>query len=291
MTQTINIPARLMKSFRKDKALWETFVFAVCVKMVSKGDSKIPADIKSVRKLMGCSYYKAERMIEAARRHPDLFFFYENGKYLVARSFTKGRLERRVYATKGNTFTAYCAACVRFVYNDAEKVSHIAVSRRLRDTLITNAIKATQTADGSDPIVNSSRPSASRPLTLHSLSRASGYHHTTVSRHLCKMEKEGKVAVRKGSLVPTVHLESGEVLTDSAALLNCKRWYDWNGVRFVREPNAYSLVSPQRNDYAVNIIFNHKNRHRHNVSDSPRRKRGESYGDFVNRTVLAHLWL
>lgn len=280
-----------MKRARRDKSLWEILAFAVCVKMSSKGDSRIPADSGAVRKLMGCSYYKAKRMIDAARRNPEFFYFYENGEYLVARSFTRGRLERHVYTTKKNTFTAYRATCVRFTYDDTEKVSHIAVSRRLRDTLITNAIKATQTADGSTPIDNSSRPSVSRPLTMRSLSGASGYHRTTVSRHLRKMEETGRIEIRKGETVPVLHLESGEVLTENLSLLSRRMWYDWNNIRFVQEPSSYTLVNPQKSDYAVSIIFNHKGRHRNNASAKPGQKEGENHADFLNRTSLAYLWL
>lgn len=290
MKRTLNIPMNIMKRFREDKTLWELFAFAVCIKMTS-GDSKISTDIKSVRKLMGCSYYKASRMIDGAKQCSELFYIYENGRYIVARSFTHDRLEKRVHRTKNNEYTAYCANCIRFEYDDSESVRHIKVSRELRDRLITDAIMATQQTDGSNPIKHSIRPSDSRPITLQALAKVSGYHYTTVLRHIRKMEVASKVKTVKGELVTTLHLDTGEILTDNDSLLNRKTWYDWHGFRFVREPNRYAVVRANRDDYAVNIIFNHKNRHRKNVSIKPKRLKGENYGDFVNRTVLGYLWL
>ncbi len=286
--QTINIPMNIMKRYRSDKSLWELFVFAVCIKMTS-GDSRISADIKAVRRLMGCSYYKAVRMVEEAKRCPDLFYVYQNGKHIVARSFTHGRLEKRIHRTRKKEYTAYCASCIRFRY-DPGSVRHIKVSRELRDTLITDAIMATHQTDGSNPIKHSFRPSDSRPITLQTLASVSGYHYTTVLKHIQKMEESRKVATVKGERVSVLHLETGEVLTDNEALLNRKVWYDWHGLRFVREPNRYTIVNPDRSDHAVNIIFNHRNRHRRNVSANPRQKQGESHGDYLNRTVLAYLW-
>ena len=156
--------------------------------------------------------------------------------------------------------------------------------------LITDAIMATRQTDGSNPITRSFRPSDSRPITLQSLACVSGYHYTTVLKHIPKMASDRKVVTVKGESVSVLHLETGEVLTDNESLLNRKVWYDWRGFRFVREPNRYAVVNPERGDHAVNIIFNHAGRHRHNVSASPRQKRGENRGDFLNRTVLAYLW-
>lgn len=291
MKHTVNIPIKIMKRYCGDKSSWELFTFAVCVKMASGGDSRISTEVKDVRKLMGCSYYKAGRMIDAAKRCPELFHVYENGRYIVARTFTHGKLEKRIHHTRKNEYTAYCASCFRYDYDNSEPMRHIKVSRALRDRLITDAIMATQQTDGSNPIRHSIRPSDSRPITLQTLAKASGYHYTTVLKHIRNMEKSKKVETVKGDLVTTLHLDTGEVLTDNNSLLNRRTWYDWHGFRFVRQPNRYAVVRADRSDYAVNIIFNHKIRHRKNVSAIPKQLNGESHGDFVNRTVLGHLWL
>lgn len=291
MKQTLNIPHKLMKRCRKDKSLWELFIFAVCIKINGKGDSKISTEVKDVRKLMGCSYYKAVRMIEGAKQCPELFFVYENGKYIVARSFTHNKLEKRVFHTKKREYAAYCAKCFRFEYDDSKPVRHIEMSRKLRDGLITDAIMATQSADGSNPINSSTRPTNSRPITLQALAKVSGYHYTTVLKHLKKMESCGKVESKKGELVTVLHLETGEVLTDDESCLRRKIWYDWHGYRFVRQPNRYAVVKANKDDRAVNIIFNHRRRHKKNVSAKPKQRENESRIDFVNRTILGHLWL
>lgn len=288
-TKTINIPIDLMKRYRKDKSKWELFTFAVCIKMVSE-DSKISTDIKDIRKILGCSYYKACRMVERAKDFPELFHFYENGKYVIAKSFTHGKLDKRTYRANHKEYTAYRKSCIRYQYDDSEAVSHITVSRALRDSLITNAIKATQQTDGSNPIRTSSRPSDSRPLSLQSMAKASGYHRSTVALHLRKMKANNKVESVNGEHVAILHLESGEVLTDDESFLRRKAYYDYNGIRYIRQPNRYALVNPQKGDYAINIIFNHKNRLRLNISANPKRRDNEDAADFINRTTLAYLW-
>lgn len=289
MNKTINIPIDLMKRYRKDKAKWELFTFAVCIKMTSS-DSKISTDIKDIRKLLGCSYYKACRMLERAKANPELFHFYENSKYVIATSFTHGKLDKRKHKINNKEYTAYRKTCIRYQYDDSEKVSHIAVSRALRDSLITNAIKVAQQTDGSRTITSSPRPSDSRPLSLVSMAKASGYHRSTVAIHLRKMMANKKVDCVKGDHIAVVHLESGEVLTDDDSFLRRRVYYDYAGIRYVRQPNRYTLVNPCKGDYAINIIFNHKNRHKKNVSALPKRRDNESPADFINRTTLAYLW-
>lgn len=289
-TRTINIPIDLMKRYRKDKSEWELFVFAVCIKIVSKGDSKISTDIQAIRNTLGCSYYKACRMLEGAKKNTELFQFYENGRCVIAKSFTRGKLDKRTHRTNHKEYIAYCKSCIRYQYDDSEQCSHIAVSRALRDCLITNAIKAAQQADGSTPIETSSRPSDSRPLTLRSMAKASGYHRCTVALHLKKMESKKKISSAKGKDVAVLHLETGEVLTDDENLLKRKVWYDWHGIRYVREPNRYALTNPTRGDYAVNIIFNHQKRHKANSSTKPYQRADETRADFINRSVIAYLW-
>lgn len=286
---TLNIPIELMKRYRKDKSKWELFTFAVCIKMVSE-DSKISTDIKDIRKLLGCNYYKACRMLERAKNHPELFHFYENGKYVIAKSFTHGSLDKKTYRKNNKEYTAFRKSCIRYQYDRTAPVSHIVVSRALRDSLITNAIKVAQNADGSNTIASSPRLSNSRPLSLVSMAKASGYHKSTVAIHLRKMMANKKVDSCKGEHVAIIHLESGEVLTDDDSFLRRNSFYDFNGIRFVRQPNRYALINPTKGDYAVSIIFNHKNRHQRNISTQPKRRDNETSADFINRIKLAYLW-
>ena len=72
MHRTLNIPLKLMKRYRKDKQMWELFIFAVCIKCI-KGSSGIYPDVMSVRRMMKCSHNKAKRMIERAKHCKELF--------------------------------------------------------------------------------------------------------------------------------------------------------------------------------------------------------------------------
>lgn len=266
MTQILNIPYDLMKRFRRDKSLWELFVFAVCIKCLF-GSSGFHPDIAGVRKMMGCSYNKAVRMLERAKSCNSLFYYNEKKNFLVARTFTHGKLEKRTYCRRNRCFTAYSAYCLKFSYEPSETISHIAVSRMLRDKFITYAINARQRKNDFLLVAQkkiSTRSERAKALGVKKLARIMGVHHSTVSRHISKMESQGIVSVSRPKPVAVADLRSGTLMTDNPELL-CRRPFPRRGFLVVREANEYRLTK-ECHDVFTNVIFNHGKRHGRNCS-------------------------
>lgn len=266
MKQTLNIPLSMLKRYRGDKRLWELFVFAVCLKCVS-GSSGIHPDVMLVRKLMRCSHYKAERMIKRAKHCSELFYYNEKKNFLVARSFTRGKLEKATYYSRNKEYVAYRATCFKFRYEHTESISHIDTSRMLRDKLITSAIYAKSRKNDLPIVVKksfSTRSERAEALSTMKLAHIAGMHHSTVSRHLRKMEKTNLVKVTRHPFIKVADFYSGELLTDNKALLERKPFLR-QGYLVVRDANDYKLTSACADKF-VNVIFNHEKRRQRNYS-------------------------
>ena len=283
--KTLNIPHKLMKCFRRDKSGWELLIFALCIKM-HEGSSAIHPEVSEIRKLLNCSYYKAVRLIEGAKRCPYLFRYYPEANLLIARSFTRGRLEKSEYACGRKSFTAYHADCFKFRYDSGERISHIGISRQLRDALIKHAIMARQLRNDFNTVVPterkpSTRSNRSTALLTVKLGRISGYHHSTVSRHIRRMEEREEVRIYRPGYIPVSDLRTGELLTDDESLLS-RRAFPHRGLLVVRDANEYVIDAKSAPVYC-HVIFNHARRHRRNVDNSARRPFNEQWMDFINR--------
>lgn len=286
MTKTLNIPIKLMKRYRKDRADWELFIFAVCLKCLDSS-SAIHPTVPLVRKLMGCSYYKAERMIERAKSCDELFRYYPEANLLIARSFTKGKLKKTTTYLSKTIFVSYSAFCYKFRFEEAETVSHIAVSRKLQDALLIHAIKARQlknalhcNVDGKAKIQDSR---SNRPTALHSrkLGRIAGCHQSTATRHLRKMEDNGELTVLRHDFIPVIDHRRNVAVTDDKELLR-RRPFPRQGFLVVKDCNEY-IMAPTNTDVFVNVIFNHKGRRRNQKPKTKNVPFHRRWMDFINR--------
>lgn len=265
MQQTLNIPLKLMKRYRRDKSLWELFAFAVCLKCL-KGSSAIHPTVPLVRKLMGCSYYKSQRIIERAKQCGELFRYYPKTNLLIARSLTRGKLKKSTAYLSKKVIVSYSAFCYKFRYEKTDTISHIAVSRSLRDALLVHAIKARQlkndlhcNVEGKTTIPNSR---SNRSTALHSkkLGRIAGCHRSTAIRRLNKMEAESKLTVFRHDFVPVIDHRHDIPLTDDPRLLR-RRPFPRHGFLVVKDCNEYFIDASDTHVF-VNVIFNHSRRRR-----------------------------
>lgn len=258
--ETLNIPLKLMRRFRKDKQLWELFIFAVCIKCV-KGSSGIHPDVMSVRRMMRCSHNKAKRMIERAESCPELFYYNKKKNYLVARSFTHGKLEKKHYRWRNSEFVAYSAYCYKFRYEPSETISHNGMSLFLRDRLILYSVNAKERKNDFLIVArNSTRSERSKALSVKRLSHIAGIHHTTVSRHIRKLEASDTLSVTRHDYVKVADFVSGQPLTNDPSLLKRKPFLR-QGYLVVKDANEYRFGSACA-DVFTNVIFNHAKRHR-----------------------------
>lgn len=286
----LNIPLDILNKYKDDRRDWELLCFAICIKMYSES-SRIPNDVVTVRRLLNCGHYKAQRMLANAKKCPDLFFVYENEKFIVARSFTfHGKLQRKEVMCNKKQYTAYQTKCIRYGYKKGEQIKHDFIQRDLRDRLIKNAIIARggRVCSTTIKVNKTTKQNTPQPIGQDQLREASGYGCVvTVQNHLKKMVKTGEVVVEAAKATPIQDLRTGEVLTDDKSLLE-RNTFEWKGKKYACVPNKYAVVNPQKEDYACNIIFNHKQRRqKHHASLVNIRRKNESRADFYNRTVLA----
>ena len=286
--QTLNIPLKLMKCCRKNKTLWELFTFAVCIKML-RGSSAIYPSVTSVRKIMGCSYYKATRLIEGAKRCTMLFRYYPEANLLIARSFTHGKLKKEVRTVLHTVRTSYSAFCLKFRYKSSDCVSHIEVSRSLRDKLLVHAVKAVELKNDLQTVGSkkhaSTRSNHSTPLHSERLGKISGYHRCTAMRHLHKLEQQKEIVITSKPYIPVADFRTGHLLTTDPALLKRKAFLR-SGMWVVRDVNDYATNAANQ-DRFVNVIFNHARRHvRNNFASA---KKGETVTDRLTR-FFNHEW-
>lgn len=278
-----------MKRYRKDKSMWELFVFAVCLKMM-EGSSAIHPTVPVIRKLLKCSYYKAERLIERAKECKELFSYYPEANLLIARSFTHGKLEKHGYFAGKAFFVAYSTFCFKYRYEKSETVSHFKTSRILKDKLLEFAIRARQLKHGFPIVVNhsnsvSTRANRSTALTSVKLGAIAGCHHSTATRHLRKMEDDEKLLVYRPDYIKIGDYRTGVMFTDDESLLS-RRAFLRGGYIVVRDANEYAFKD-ECSGVFVNVIFNHKGRHRCH---------GKSFAN-VNteagriQKATAHLWI
>lgn len=264
MHRTLNIPLKLMKRYRKDKQMWELFIFAVCIKCI-KGSSGIYPDVMSVRRMMRCSHNKARRMIERAKHCKELFYYNEKKNYLVAHTFTHGKLEKNYYRSRRKEFVAYSAYCYKFRYEPSDTISHFDTSRFLRDRLLLYSVSAKERKNDFLIVAqNSTRSERSKALSVKKLSHIAGMHHSTVSRHIRKLEAANMVKVKRHDFIKVADYISGQTLTDNPSLLKRKPFLR-QGYLVVKDANEYRLGSAC-GDVFTNVIFNHVKRHSHNYS-------------------------
>lgn len=286
----LNIPLKLLKRYRKDKSLWELFVLAVCMK-INSGDSAIKNPTPTlIKRFFGCSYYKAERLLNKAKQCNELFAYYEKADLLIARSFTHNKLERREYCSGRTTFVAYKTFCYKLRYNSSDKISHYNLSRLLKDKLLIYAMKARQLKNDLPAVANnnkiSTRSHRFHALYQRKLAALAGVHRTTVSRHVRKMERQGELRIIESDLIVIANRRTGQLYTNNEMLL-CRRPFAHHDYLCVRDAFEY-IVASNNKDTFVNIIFNHRGRHRRNKQTTS--KQGESRTEYLKRTCLAHLW-
>lgn len=204
-------------------------------------------------------------MIERAKRCEELFYYNEEKNFLVARTFTHGKLEKRIISKKTHTYTAYSAYCYKHPYEKAEIISHIEISRLLRDKLMEYSIYAKQRKNDFMIVANdSTRSERAKALSNVKLGLITGLHHTTISRHIRKLEAAKQIKVTRYPIQQVRDWRSGEVVTNKESLLG-RRPFLSQGFLCVRESNEYRFTITNRSVF-TNVIFNHRKRHSHNYS-------------------------
>lgn len=255
----------MMKGYCKDNSLWELFVFAVCLKLNSGSSGVHVNDIMTIRKLIACSNSKAKRLIEGAKNCPELFYYNDKKKFLVARSFTRGKLRRSVNYSGYTRYVAYSAYCYKHVFEPGKPISHNKLSQLLRDKLLLSPIVSKERKNDFIKVDNhSTRSDRATALSVKKLSAFTGQHHTSVSRRLHRLEKNNIIKTQRHEIIKLADYYTGELLTDNSSYLDRRPFLRF-GCWCIKDANEYHPQNIRSNEFC-NVIFNHVKRQKKNYS-------------------------
>lgn len=249
----INIPYRLAKRYRNDKAGWDLLCFAICLKL-NRNDSGIYLrNPKDIMKMFHCGYKKARRLFFQATSDKGLFRYNPRTKFIVARSFEIGC---NTNPSKGKRTKVYRSDDCLIVKKDEDgRISHNGISSQLRDLLIKKLLRTQKPAD--ELQCQGNHHSATRkPLTQKFIGNCAGICQTTVSRRLRKMSANGEIKITSHPKIPVIDLEHGIVLRD----FTNRKFFISGRFGYIRDVNKYEILSDEIHFRFKHIIYNHKKR-------------------------------
>lgn len=252
----INLPCRLAKRYRKDRAGWDLLVFAICLKLNRADSGMYLRDPKDIMKTFHCGYNKARRLMIQATSDKRLFHYNPQTKFIVARSFEIGcdtmwsrgkhqrlfRMDDVIVITKRNDGT----------------ISHYEISSQLRDLLIKKMVRLHKPSD--DLQSQQCHSETRKPLTQKFIGNCAGICQTTVSRRLRKMSARKEIAITSYPKIPVWDLEHGVVIND---IPNRKPFISGR-LAYVRDVNDYEILDDSIYCRFKHLIYNHKKRHTDN---------------------------
>lgn len=251
----INVPIRLSNKYRKDRHGWDLLVFAICLKL-NKGNSGIYlTNERALMKFLHCSYRKAHRLMAQAINNTDLFRYNHKTHFLCAKSFKIGC--KVSYSNRGN-FVMRSDKCIA-VEIGKDGIKHNEISKQLRDKLILRLIKVKATSDELY-CHNPSVQRCDRPLTQEYLGNVAGCHQTTVSRHLRKLSKDGRIKITSHDKIAVWDLEHGIVIND----IPRRKPFISGRFAYIRDVNDYTILDNSIMHSYKNVIYNHKGRQTEN---------------------------
>lgn len=186
----INVPIALIKECSNDKLRLECLALAVIIKRTFVNSTLYGVNVGNFRRTFGCSYKKAQKMIEAVKDCP-LFVYDGKHDYLFAKSFKSK--EDKHYGKNGK-FVAHADFCKK-IYESANTLRD--VTRLLRETLLANVMVAQQRELlGSNAQIQSDGKAArsKAPIALRKFAKSIGMSKASAGRYISKMAKDGKVS-------------------------------------------------------------------------------------------------
>lgn len=218
---------------------------------------KTPRDIQRV---FGCSYRKAQRLIEQAKNCPNLFVYNPKTKFLCSRTFKRGC--RYIHNEKYDK-RLYYDNCIKIKREDIldknGKISHIAIVRLIRQEMAMKALRAR--CPQMRYTSRNTRLATMIPLTQQHIGNVVGYTQPTISRLLRKWEKAGKIAIERQPISFVNDLRHNDVIKN----YHGKKTFIFDGFECVREPNVYTILDVDAFSHCRNVIYNHPKRITDNV--------------------------
>lgn len=258
----INVPIALIKECSHDKLRIECLALAVIIKRTFVNSALYGVNIGNFRRTFGCSYKKAQKMIEAVKESP-LFVYNEKNDYLFAKSFKSKEIK---HYGKNGKFTANADFCKK-IYESAYTLRD--VTRLLRETLLANVMVAQQREllGGNAKQTQFGKAAQSKaPIALRKFAKSISMSKSSAGRYISKMAKDGKVS--KSEIVAECVLpyytseKANEWMTNHP---NQRLWV-WLSEKYhqftawITYGRMYSLNGGTLDRSFRNVIYNHMKR-------------------------------
>jgi len=259
----INVPLALIKECSYDKLRLECLALAVIIKRTFTNSTLYGVNVGNFRRTFGCSYTKAQKMIEAVK-DCDLFVYDESHDFLFAKSFKSKEVK---HYGKGGKFLAHADFCKK-IYESANTLRD--VTRLLRETLLANVMVAQQRESlGGNAKTTQSNCEAARskaPIALRKFAKSISMSKASAGRYISRMAKDGKV--NKSEIVAECVLPYYTAQKANEWMRNNpkKRLQVWFSEKYhqftawITYGRMYSLNDGNFDRSFRNIIYNHMKR-------------------------------
>lgn len=259
----INVPIALIKECSNDKLRLECLALAVIIKRTFVNSTLYGVNVGNFRRTFGCSYKKAQKMIEAVK-DCGLFLYNEEHDFLFAKSFKSK--EDKHYGKNGK-FVAKADFCKK-IYESANTLRD--VTRLLRETLLANVMVAQQRellgGNAKQTQSNGKATRSKAPIALRKFAKSINMSKSSAGRYISKMAKDGKVS--KSEIVAECVLpyytseKANEWMTNHPH----QRLWIWFSEKYhqftawITYGRMYSLNDGNFDRSFRNVIYNHRKR-------------------------------
>lgn len=259
----INVPIALIKECSNDKLRLECLALAVIIKRTFVNSTLYGINIGNFRRTFGCSYKKAQKMIEAVKDSP-LFVYDDKHDYLFAKSFKSK--EDKHYGKNGK-FVAHADFCKK-IYESANTLRD--VTRLLRETLLANVMVAQQRellgSNAKQTQSNGKAAQSKAPIALRKFAKSISMSKSSAGRYISRMAKDDKVS--KSEIVAECVLtyytaEKADEWMRNHPKKRLQVWFSEKYRQFtawITYGRMYSLNDGNFDRSFRNVIYNHRKR-------------------------------
>lgn len=259
----INVPIALIKECSREKLRLECLALAIIIKRTFVNSTLYGVNVGNFRRTFGCSYKKAQKMIEAVKGSP-LFVYDGKHDYLFAKSFKSKEVK---HYGKNGKFIAHADFCKK-IYESANTLRD--VTRLLRETLLANVMVAQQRellgSNAQNTQSNGKAIRSKAPIALRKFAKSISMSKSSAGRYISKMAMDGKVS--KSEIVAECVLPyyTSEKANEWMGNHPRQRLWIWFSEKYhqftawITYGRTYSLIDGTLDRSFRNVIYNHMKR-------------------------------
>ncbi|WP_333615636.1 hypothetical protein [Bacteroides pyogenes] len=259
----INVPIALIRECSRDKLRLECLALAIIIKRTFVNSTLYGVNVGNFRRTFGCSYKKAQKMIEAVK-DCGLFLYNEEHDFLFAKSFKSKDVK---HYGKGGKFRAMADFCKK-IYESANTLRD--VTRLLRETLLANVMVAQQRellgGNAKQTQSNGKAARSKAPIALRKFAKSISMSKSSAGRYISKMAKDGKVSkseIVAECVLPCYTCEKATAWMKKHPWQRLQVWFSEKYRQFtawIIYGRMYSLEDGKLDRSFRNIIYTHKRR-------------------------------